>query len=120
MIFPLVRHTTSPIDRQRAAAHRRVCLAADGQPSLGADPGAHTLLHRLGVADGVKGDLVDAAFYQALQKCSRVAVTAAARIIGVVGDDQRLVAGLAIARQRHRLGNRKQFEAAEVARLPQL
>ena len=81
-------------------------MPPSGEGGLGADPGAHPLLHRLGVADRVKGDLVDPGLDKALQEGGGVAITAAAWIVGVVGNDQRLVAGLPAAGQRDRFGDR--------------
>ena len=63
-------------------------------------------------------DALDPGFDQALQERRCVAIAAAAGIIGVVGDDERLVAGLALTGEGHCLGHRAQFDRREFARLP--
>ncbi len=73
-----------------------------------------------GPADRVKRDALDRAFDETPQECGRVAIAASAGIVGVIGDDERLVAGLALPRARHRLGDRQQLDRREIARLPRV
>src|ERR1700732_3408458 len=63
-------------------------------------------------------DAIDAGVDQALQKSGRVAVAASAWIVGVIGDNQWFVAGLALPRQSNCLGNRQQFDRRESACVP--
>src|ERR1051325_9662617 len=104
--------------RERAAPHVRIGLATERDRGRHPDPDAHPFGHRLGIADRVKRDPLHPGVDKALEQRGRISVAAAPRIVGVIGDDQRLVARLAFFRPRHRLGDREQLEAFVFARLP--
>src|SRR5204862_183912 len=96
------------VERPDRAAHlveefRRVDLGAQG---AGIDE------------DDLARDRLEAAFDEALQKCRRIAITAAARIVGVIGNNKRLVVRLAGFRFRDGLRDGLQLKALVIARLP--
>ena len=92
---------------ERLAAHRRVGLAAKGQGGLSANAGAHAFPHSFGIADCVKSNAIHSGLDEPLEEGGCVAITAAARIVGIVGDDKRLITRLPATGEHHRFSNRQ-------------
>ena len=117
MNLPLVRQVISPV-RVNGPPPIAGSVLPPSVRVAGPIPARIPAIDRLGVADRVKGDAFDLRLDEALQKRGGVAIAAASGIVGVIGDDQRLVAGLALAGAGDRLGDREQREALVVAGRP--
>jgi hypothetical protein len=66
----------------------------------------------------VKRDAIDPGLDKPFQKCGRIAVPAAAGIIGEIGNDERLVSGFAVAGAGDRLGDAQDMNRAVIAGRP--